>query len=196
MKRNIPILLSFLLTLSLISCSNDEGDDINDDPVEPKVGDLYEGGIVFYLDNSSEHGLICALDDQSASAGWCSDVGEVNGADGDGIGDGAQNTQDILAACNEVGTAASLCSSLTLNEKSDWFLPSVGTLEEIANQLQLINSAIVANGGTVIASDTYWSSTELNVGSSSSAMTYNFDLNVVGFNTKFGTARVRAVREF
>ena len=169
---------------------------MNDDPVELEIGDLYEGGIVFYLDNSGEHGLVCALVDQSDSAVWCSDVAEVNGADGEEIGDGAQNTQDILAACNEAGTAASLCSNLTHNGQSDWFLPSVGALEEIADQLELINSAIEANGGTAIALDSYWSSTELNLGSNSSAMTYNFDFVVAGSNTKFGTARVRSVREF
>lgn len=198
MKPHILTLFSALFLvyiLSFISCADDENDSKND-PVELEIGALFEGGIVFYLDNTGEHGLVCALADQSDAASWCSDTAEVNGADGQAIGDGAQNTQDILAACNETGTAASLCANLTLNEQSDWFLPSVGELEQIANKLELINSAIEANGGTAITLDSYWSSTELNVGSNSSAITYNFEFETEGSLTKFGTARVRAVREF
>lgn len=52
-----------------------------------KIGDYYEGGIVFYLDGSGG-GLICSLDEEWPNSCWsCSDK-EVRGADGILIGTG------------------------------------------------------------------------------------------------------------
>jgi hypothetical protein len=35
-----------------------------------KIGDTYAGGIVFYMDSASCHGLVCAPYDQSKDADW------------------------------------------------------------------------------------------------------------------------------
>ena len=35
-----------------------------------KIGDLAEGGIVFYVNETGEHGLVCSLNNLSTSARW------------------------------------------------------------------------------------------------------------------------------
>ena len=186
----------FLLT----SCSNDDGGGgnmtPNPEPEPLEIGDLHQGGIIFYLDESGEQGLVVSLQDQSDFATWCSNAEEIDGADGESLGDGAQNTSDIISACDESNTAAARCDNLNSNGFADWYLPSIGELEEIANNIAVINAALEENGGTSIALETYWSSTELNFGNVSSAQTYSFEFDVAGGLTKFGSAYVRAVRAF
>ena len=75
---------------------------------------------------------------------------EIDGADGDAIGTGETNTEEILAGCSDAGTAARLASDLVLGGQSDWFLPSILELNVLFD-----NQALV--GGFT---DNYWSSTE------------------------------------
>lgn len=179
--------------LFLVNCGNDE----NDDPEIIEIGALHQGGIIFYLNAGGTGGLICALNDQSASAVWCDDVSEINGADGTAIGTGNQNTLDILAGCQpSQETAAGLCANLISNGQDDWYLPSLDELATLHTNLVVVNTRLTSQGGTAIAADIYWTSTELNVGSNSSAMTYDMDIGTQGTLTKFGTARVRAIRSF
>jgi len=149
--------LNFLMFLTLVftSCSND-------DELKPlAIGDFHEGGVIFYLDGTGQHGLVCAVSDQSTGAIWgCWGI-EIIGADGTVIGTGSQNTIDIEARCTTVGTAADLCANLTLNSYSDWFLPSKDELNEMFLNRATINATSTANGGTGLAQATfYWSSTE------------------------------------
>ncbi len=58
---------------------------------------FHQGGIIFYLDTSGEHGLVCAIEDQSFDAEWGCPSLSINGADGKEIGTGSQNTSDIEA---------------------------------------------------------------------------------------------------
>ena len=62
-------------------------------PPPPAIGDLYQGGIVFWLDGNGG-GLIAALTDQSGAQWGCYGA-LISGADGTAIGTGNQNTIDI-----------------------------------------------------------------------------------------------------
>lgn len=185
-----------LLIMSFFSCDDDSNDNPNNGPQTFELGDFAEGGVVFYLDNSKEHGLVCAILDQSDAAEWCSSVDEIDGADGTAIGTGSQNTTDILSGCASNTSAAALCSNLSFNGFNDWFLPSRDELKAIYQNKGIINSTAASNGGSALADETYWTSTELDIGSKTSAETVSMESGVSGSLTKFGTAYVRAVREF
>ena len=118
------------------------------------LGQSYQGGIIFYIDSSKQHGLIAAPSDQSAGIQWDNGTwpnDPVTGATGTAIGTGQANTNAIINAQGPGSYAAKLCDDLVLNGYSDWYLPSKDEL----NQLYL-NQTIV--GG--FAYDSYWSSSE------------------------------------
>lgn len=87
------------------------------------VGQYYAGGIIFYLDGTGNHGLVCAANDQGGSTRWgC--PGTLIGATGTAMGTGATNTAAIVAGCTAPDSFAKVCDDLVLNGYSDWFLPS------------------------------------------------------------------------
>jgi hypothetical protein len=86
------------------------------------IGQSYAGGIIFYLDSSGNHGLVCADADQGSYYWGCN--GTLMGATGTAIGTGASNTAAIIAGCTENNIAAKICDDLVLNGYNDWFLPS------------------------------------------------------------------------
>tara|TARA_B100000768_G_scaffold179595_1_gene197651 strand:- start:40 stop:684 length:645 start_codon:yes stop_codon:yes gene_type:complete len=99
------------------------------------VGDLYQGGIVFWLDGNGGGLIVAPYDTYISLDGvfdppvWgCSSA--LLGTD-TAIGTGAQNTIKILAEFPLSETAAGLCANLTLGGYSDWFLPSKDELNEM-----------------------------------------------------------------
>jgi hypothetical protein len=127
---------------------------------ELKIGAIYKGGIVFYIDETGEHGLILA-EKKLPKAIWGSQ-GDI-GANGNGIADGSgmQNTLKIVEQSSwfmERGffsstktpapTAARLCHELDLNGFRDWYLPTIKELELLQRNFKLKTNA------------EYWSSTE------------------------------------
>jgi hypothetical protein len=159
--------------------------------VTPAVGDFRDGGVVFWLDGSGG-GLVVSVVDQSTSAQWGCYGTSILGANGTGIGTGAQNTVDIEAGCSTAGTAADICANLIMNGYSDWFLPSSGELQEIYNNRVSINTTAANNAGTSFGTNSYWSSREHN-----SSFAYYRRFNGYSFYaTKGVNYRVRAVRAF
>jgi uncharacterized protein (TIGR02145 family) len=119
------------------------------------IGQQYAGGIIFFIDGTGNHGMVCAQVDQSLGAMWgCFGIG-LPGASGWGVGTGLQNTLDIINGCSEAGIAARLCYELELNGFSDWYLPSSDEL------VQLYNNLISVKIGN-FSSGRYWSSTQVN----------------------------------
>jgi hypothetical protein len=137
--------------------------------------------------------LVCAVDDQSSGAEWGCYGNSISGADGTGIGSGADNTSDILAGCTESAIAAELCEDYTGGGYNDWFLPSKDELDEMYQNKSTIDSTAGANGGSSFASVYYWSSTE---NGSDEAWEQSF-INGAQFSvSKNFVIRVRAVRAF
>lgn len=148
------------------------------------IGQSYQGGIIFWLDGTGQHGLIAATTDQSTGIQWYNGTNTVTNAVRDGIGAGMYNTERIIANQSTGSYAAQLCANYQGGGYGDWYLPS-------KYELNLLYAQRFAVGG--FASAYYWSSTE---DSSTNAWVQTFDDGYQGYTIKDFTGRVRAVRAF
>jgi hypothetical protein len=185
----------------------DESDAVNKKYVDNsiktyQVGDFAHGGIVFWIDEPGQHGLVCAKTDQSTGVRWYAGTYTHTMALGDGPLAGKMNTAIIIAnqGFGDGETyAARICNELQITEGvktyGDWYLPSKEELNLMYQNRTAINTTSQANGGTTFANAYYWSSTEYDL------------VNVIAFDQNFGsgsqygdgkgsTYRVRAVRAF
>jgi hypothetical protein len=80
------------------------------------------------------------------------------------IGNGLENSNAIVASCNFSNVAARVCRVFTLNNKTDWFLPSIDELKA----LYLLKISGLINN----SSSTYYSSTQI---SSTDCLSFNFN---------------------
>lgn len=153
-----------------------------------EIGAKYAGGLIFYLDASKIHGLVCAESDQTTLAKWGCPSKDIPGALGIEIGKGQANTTAILNNCSDYFSAADVCNRLSLNGYDDWFLPSI-------NELELIYLNLYKNGKGNFTQTVYWSSTQ-----TASSSTFAQTVHFYGGNTQSGgkgnQSYVRAVRAF
>jgi hypothetical protein len=135
-------------------------------PIE--AGDYINGGVVFYVFSSSDVGYV---------------AGEEHG---------------LVCAVSDQGSysnysiAVTLCNDLVLNTYSDWYLASIGELQLMCNNKTLVNVTAVANGGTAIAADYYWSSSDYG-GTGKWALNANCGWIGMGVTNNI---HVRAIRQF
>jgi hypothetical protein len=97
------------------------------------IGMEYAGGIIVHLDETGQHGLVCAPHDQGIFESGSVEYDFPYFPDM--LGDGAINTQLILKHCDQRPIAASVCAELVLNGYSDWYLPSIGELFKVMKYL-------------------------------------------------------------
>ena len=123
------------------------------------IGESYGGGIVFYVYDNGQHGLIAATADQSSGMRWFEGSGKNTMAQADGVGAGKANTAIIIAiqGLGDGATyAARICNEYQVTEGGvtygDWYLPSLTELHLLYLQRNVV-------GGFA---DYYWSSTEYN----------------------------------
>ena len=157
------------------------------------VGQSAQGGTIFYVDDSGQHGLVVASGDYAGGAGvkWLSASNMNTNAVRNGIYGGQYNTDRI----NEVqgnGISAALAAAQTSGGNyGDWYLPSKAELYIL---YQARN-----NVGMGASTGNYWSSTEV-------AADYGFvseTANYVSFTSgtqstaaKTSLYKVRAIRKF
>jgi hypothetical protein len=120
------------------------------------IGETYGGGIVFFIYDNGQHGLIFYPYIYYGSY-WGAAI--TTNAKRDGIGAGIYNTERIIITGNT--GAAQLCGDLQYGNYGDWYLPSKYELNLIYLQNSNIFNSI----------DLFWSSTEY---SSASAWAQNF----------------------
>ena len=166
------------------------------------VGDFAHGGIVFWVDETGQNGLVCAKQDQSTDVRWYAGTYGNTQAKGDGPYAGEANTSIIIAAQVAIGDdgstyAARICNELQITEGGktygDWYLPSKEELNLMYQNKATIDATAGANGGSGFASAYYWSSTE---DGSNYAWNQGFGYGGQYYNGKVTTYRVRAVRAF
>ena len=139
--KNLFILLA--LSIIFISCnSENETQSLNFE-----IGDEYQGGIIFYIDATGEHGLIAYTSDLNEAPWGCLDTDpnppnpdppSIPIAQNEGIGFGEQNTLAIINFCDEPNIAARLSFDLSANGFDDWYLPSIEELRLIFENNELI----------------------------------------------------------
>jgi hypothetical protein len=155
------------------------------------------GGFIFYVNpNAGKDGwryLEAAPFDQSAGAKWGCFRRLIPGARGTAVGTGKQNTLDMLAACDEPGTAARLCADLNLNGVRGWFLPSRDELALMYRNLKATGAADFRESG-VADNFCYWASSQQ---TADMAVHIDFaDLGRLHGDDKDFPRRVRAIRAF
>ncbi len=170
------------------------------------IGDIYTApdgsrGVVYFLSPDGSGGWAVALQDVSVSSYAWGNSSAVPGlanyqtyselAMSDTAGFG--NTESIRAAQNDNPFYA----AGTMDFQYGWYLPSVAQLRLIYAQLPIIQNALLTAGGSVMANDFYWSSTQ---SSSDTAWAVNFNRTdhpcwIREFD-KSSLNRVRAVHSF
>ena len=155
------------------------------------------GGFIFYVNpdyvSDGWQYLEAAPSDQSGGAKWGCFRREVPGARGTAVGTGRQNTADILAVCDEPGSAAYLCANLVLNGIGGWFLPSTDELVLMYENLRAMGLGNFRDVG-LLDNFTYWASSQV---SADMAVHVDFpDLGRVHGDDKDFPRRVRAIRAF
>lgn len=168
------------------------------------IGETYQGGIIFWLDDSQQHGLIAAKIDANASQSIQWQNGEsgdrVTNARANALFAGLLNTQLIISEQtldDQEGEFAALCASqfavqangedLCIEETpcyGNWYLPSL-------YELSLLKTNLVGLGE--FSSGLYWSSTENGV---NEAWCMDLQAGTKSLCDKSNQALVRAIRAF
>ena len=89
------------------------------------IGDQIQGGKVFWVDATGQHGLIAALADQNAGVQWYNGTYISTNATADGLYAGAKNTEVIISSQTSVGLACKLINSITCYTASDTTLANI-----------------------------------------------------------------------
>lgn len=155
------------------------------------IGNNGEDGVVFWVDHTGEHGLICSPEDLNggATVSW-SDVIAVVPGGADSRINGYANT---IAINNQTtNSAASLCLNYSTPNTSvgDWYLPAVDELSKLYHSRYEVSTAANTDN---FGFDFYWTSTEV---SNNFAWYYNLGIGYGNNLNKNKSYMVRAIRKF
>ena len=156
-----------------------------------EIGDIIQGGMLFYIDETGQHGLVVAMEDLGKYEWGCKGVVAISE-----LGDGIQNTLNIInQECEtEDGdiTAAQATYDAIINNYDDWYLPNHSELHMIYS-----NVGVGSPGGNISGAlyTRYWSSKEKDEGR---AYVFNMgDYNNISYHfTKSSKYRVIPIRSF
>lgn len=154
-------------------------------------------GVVFYVDNTGQHGWAVALQDAGSYAWGCNDsdmplpnYGNKRQAIYDL--DGYENTRIVRENCT------SSAAFYAVDFENGWYVPALGQLNYLYGNLVEVNASLLVAGGTPFGNGswTYWSSTEY-----SSAYAWNLSSSgelyyYYNGNYKYDSHSVRGVRAF
>ncbi len=165
------------------------------------VGELYGGGVVFWVDNTGDHGLIVSMIDLSTSQVWSNIDDTEIGSTAQSEWDGSSNTTAIISQSGHTSSAAKLCADYTnadygTGTYSDWYLPSIYELNDLWNNIKAVTKALDSDGNsstTALTRTYYWSSSER---VASTAWEFSFSYGNANVDDKSYASYVRGVRAF
>ena len=156
--------------------------------ISQNLGDFYQGGIIFYLDNSGliQKGLILDTSYLEATYSWSSQDALISdwgqnlhycfGTEDELVGAGKNNTLVFEQDHPGCDFAANLCFNSNSGGFSDWFLPSIDELWQVMLNINIIDSAITIYGGDTIHVNFHWSSTQVLVDSLGGDIRYAYSV--------------------
>jgi hypothetical protein len=161
------------------------------------VGDYAFGGVVFWVDDDGEHGLVCAIEDLSSGKNWTLSNYHTY-VSYDGIYAGEMNTTIIISLeatenHNSTTCASGACRLYSDGTYSDWYLPSKAELNLMYQNKATINATATANGGSDFTTNPYWSSTEYD---ENAACYQIFSTGSQSYTNKSSGLLVRPIRSF
>jgi hypothetical protein len=164
-------------------------------------GELYGGGVVFWVDQTGQHGLIVSMTDLSTNQAWSDVASALIGPAAQSDWDGTGNSNEIIAQSGHTNSAAKLCLDYTNIDYgtgifSDWYLPGVSELNHLWNSLYDVQKALDNDGNpstTALIHAYHWSSTEYNT---TLSYGFYFEHGYASAPNKYEGHYVRAIRAF
>ena len=165
-----------------------------------------EGGIIMHrwlstvpngtpTAGATQNYIVVDLNNLSSPAQWATLFVDISNVES--TYDGETNTANLIAAGPAsgitVGTAAELCDVSINGGKTDWYLPAVDELSRLWQNRWEVAQGLGVGGGTQLDLQTYWSSTEENIGN---AYHFTFINGAAASSGKTISYFVRAVRRF
>ena len=184
--------------------NGNEGEE-NKDPEEAKYkpGEYYKSGlaegIIAYVDESGEHGLLISLDEGYTQ--WSTEYIMLVVQGGEfSREDGARNTAYIKSQENweDIYPAVVWCDNKNALGLSSWYLPAPNELAKAAQHVEAINETLESMEREPLATgvnDGYWSSEEYGVQGAYAMSMASGDFADYGHDKK-AYNRVRAMRKF
>lgn len=154
------------------------------------IGINGEDGIVFWVDSTGEHGLICSIEDINGNVKWSDVSGTIVPDDARSEFNGYENT--IAINTQSLASAAGLCLAYSTSGTiaGDWYLPAIDELSKIYHAKYELNKSINIK---TFELGYYWSSTEH---SKLYAWYYSMDIGYSNNINKDRFHNVRAIRSF
>ena len=199
MKYFLSILIALFFTTTVFS-QMQEVETRNKTNNKIEIGDFIEGGIVFFVDETGNHGLVSAINDQSSSATWNKrKLVRRN----ERLSENFDTTTTIFGSKSQRKSninkynANRICSKLKIKINGviykDWFLPSKENLELMYLNRNIINENTTKNGGSEFIDSYYWSSSEFDY---TNAWVQSFKDGKRAYHYKNYFYKVRPVRAF
>ena len=203
------LIVSFILITTLIAKgeTTEYSTDIKpynsrNDSIKHYVGELFGGGVVFAVDESNQHGLICSMSDIRDPVSSQLDLKQEPIPINDNPDTKALQSKDY--AVNNRDRAVDLCESYSNSNYgtgifSNWHLPTIDELKILYNVKDEINKALEKFGINVTEplNKVYWSSSKMRSEIMDSYYQFNFEDGAIIISPNLtGKTYVRAVRTF
>lgn len=159
-----------------------------------RLGDEYQGGKIFYLETSGEHGLIGSTADLTYNGDFGAETRFSWGSEtilGTTNDNGKENTVLMAANAPSPGYAGYHFKNggYSQNGYSDWYIPSINELEILKENKSYVGGFSTATDWQV----QYWSSSESN---QTKAFILNFNALMGNTNDKTKVFKIRPIRQF